>query len=179
MKKNLVLHPSLNSHKGIPVRIFFELNSGAKLLIDPLKYGAGGIVLNSTNASKILLNEPLSDCKISLISNFGKVIKTYSLEQEEFIHKIEFFIIYPDGSTWQGKILEKNAWNISFLVWSWKLARKLNLNGNVNEIFGMSLNWPEVPTAIAFYDFCNYESVSRRLDNHHISVLFNNLSIIY
>lgn len=142
----LAVYPALSSQKGTPVRFFFELESGENLIIEPLRYNAGGLILKATEVLEILPDVSGEPSSLSLLGHNGNVQKVFPIGMAP-ISNIEAFVIYPNGATWEGRIFEGQENDLSMLVWSWELGHRLNIEDK-DDVFGLKLTWPDVPTTV-------------------------------
>lgn len=127
--------------KGTPIRLVFELSNGKFVLINPLEYSSVGLIINHpTN---------LNLGTIDLVDETNKIVASIELNKETRIIKIESFVLYPDGSTWTGRILNEKESNIEKMIWSKTLSDNLNLK----EISSQFINedWRKTPTIISIY----------------------------
>ncbi|MEN7551844.1 hypothetical protein AAG747_28265 [Rapidithrix thailandica] len=113
--------PKLYSHKGTLVRLILHFDNTENLLVEPLKHQAGGLVLNPDNMETLKFPYP----QISLLTDNGKPLTTFPLS---ILTKIESFVIYPDGSTWEGRIFEGYEQRLHLLLWSWELVKHMGFS---------------------------------------------------
>lgn len=161
----LSVHPSLFSHKGTPIRFLITFNSGEKISISPLQYQAAAIAFN--NSVSGILPLPIPKGKISIINHAGNVISSFEITTGGKPESIQPFVIYPNGSTWEGEVFENKQNDIAMLVWSWELAHRMSLDDK-NLIFGFDKPWYEVPTTVAFMNDSSYEGVCGCVRAHHV-----------
>lgn len=171
MDEYLATYPALYSQKGTPVRFVMTLASKERIIVEPLRYGAGGLALKSHIADRALqrvtprgagspdqAHEETKDARkrandgfhLSLIANDGRAIKHFEVPNGQ-ISEIEAFVVYPNGSTWQGRIFEGQERELGMLIWSWDLGRRLYID-DVDKTFGLNLAWPNVPTTVGILD---------------------------
>ena len=138
--------PALSSQKGTPVRLFFELESGDKLVVEPLRYNAGGLVLKAAGIADLVPGVAEELPSFALLGHDGKVAKEFPVSADA-ITSIEAFVIYPNGATWEGRIFEGKENDLRMLIWSWELGHRLHIEDK-EKIFGLNLAWPDVPTTV-------------------------------
>ncbi len=140
----------LFTHKGTPVRLALTLNSGEVLLIHPLRHEAIGLLLKPLKeGANFGLAGDYEEGKIHLLGGEGYSVFTIEINDSEYITGIESFVIYPDGTTWRGNILEGQENKVSLMVWSTDLAQQLN--SDISQQF-VADSWEQVPTIVSVID---------------------------
>lgn len=165
MDHRVAVFPSLYSHKGTPIRILIEFDDGDRLKVEPLKVSAGGLALKASVAGQLLPNASINENALVLLGHDGSVKYEYPIDKK--IASIQPMVVYPDGSTWEGKIVESRANEAGLLVWSWELARKLKTE-DISDLFAIGLEWENVPTTIVFFENLQTEGVCGCFRNHHV-----------
>lgn len=144
------VYPTLYTQKGTPVRYYLEFSDGSNMLVEPLRTRAAGLVLNLKNISHYLdITGATTTHGVALLGVQGDVVSNTSLQQGVTVTRIEATVIYPNGRTWEGRLLEGVEAKTELMVWDWNLARALKLP-DCSDIFGFNKPWQEVPTTVAF-----------------------------
>lgn len=144
-------YPSLLSHKGTLIRLRITFANDERISIEPLRYAAGGLILKST-AAKALIDIPdeYGATQLALLGHDGRCVRTFSVPSNPEPKAFESFVVYPNGSTFQGAILENQAATPALLIWSTELVRRMKVE-NDRKVFTAS-HWSEVPTIVSFID---------------------------
>ncbi|KAB0462015.1 hypothetical protein [Vibrio kanaloae] len=138
---------SLNTHKGTVVRAIVEFNDGTKEFVEPLNDNVGGIVLDPTRfSSASSLTIPPTNEAFLILDNGSK---SRSVSNKSGFKKIEAFVIYPDGTTWQGRIDNKYDDSFAFL-WSDNLIQKNSDQSAIQSFYG-TFQWEKIPTTLVLF----------------------------
>ncbi len=140
-------YPSLLSHKGTPIRIKFFSKKREFLLIEPLKFSAGGIILQADKIKKYgIQNIPNAKGFFYLLGHDGTIKEKINVSPGLKITDIQSTVIYPDGTVWEGSLSKAAIENPIALIWSTELSFSM---GNKTLINAFSKNhWSEVPTIV-------------------------------
>lgn len=133
-----MLNVNLYPDKGTPVRLTFRLSDGKTLSISPLEYSGHGLVISASSAGNA--------GALKVLGSAGEVVATREIPTDSAIAVVESFVVYPDGSTWAGRILEGNEEEARTMIWTVALARVLNCQTAINE-FAID-EWQKRPTIV-------------------------------
>jgi len=104
-------YPSLLSHKGTPIRIKIFFNNRKILIIEPLKFSAGGIILQVEKIKKYgIKNLPSTKGYFYLLGHDGIIKDKIEAPKNPKITDIQSTVIYPDGTVWEGSPNHCNYW---------------------------------------------------------------------
>jgi hypothetical protein len=131
--------PTLSSEKGTPVRLVFALSNGTTLLFNPLEFRAAGLSIEQPQVAR--------EGKIGVLDDDGKEISKALLSPGAEISKIESFVIYPDGTTWIGRILDGKETSVVKMIWSLSLAKKLEIKAALDAF--LVPDWKKRPTIVS------------------------------
>lgn len=137
---------TLNTHKGTVVRAILEFENGIQQYIEPLHDSVGGIVLDNrkfNHASKL----EISGSGTVVISDSGVSLQPFTCDSR--LLRLEAFVIYPDGSTWQGSV-GKDLENVFDYLWGDKLIQSM-VNKEVVANFYGNYDWKKIPTTLILY----------------------------
>ncbi len=153
--------PTLYTNKGTIIRIILTCKDGSEHLIDPLKECAAGLSLSNNFASKFISDVRIENAKelcVTLLSSDGTALKKISLNAE--LTEIMSFVIYPDGSTWEGNVGD-NLENLGVMLWSPSLISSIN-DSAISDNFFRSNHWVKTPTSLmAWHDGISLMGCSR------------------
>ena len=139
----------LNTHRGTVVRATLKFENGVVDEINPLKQNIGGILFDKNSAEKILTLKSVSSFKGEswcLLETDGSIHgKSKEYVKNGKIKALTVFVIYPDGTVWEGKI-GGTLKNVSLLAWSDGIIHALSDSSEILKFYKAS--WQETPTSI-------------------------------
>jgi hypothetical protein len=140
------VYPALATHRGTLLRLTLGLVDGSSLVIEPLHFQAGGLVLCSEGFALFGRQTP-DDSGIYLLGLDASQIRRIETAKSDVEH-VATFVVYPNGFTFSGRILEREQLNdLHALVWTTDLARLVKTD-LANEIFRFDADWPDVPSVV-------------------------------
>jgi len=140
-------YPSLFTHKGTPIRVKFFSKKKLILLIEPLKFSAGGIILQPDKIKKNGIKKlSLAKGFFYLLGHDGTIKHKIKAPQDLNITDIQSTVIYPDGTVWEGSLSKAATENPIALIWSTELSYFLEDKGLTNSF--SKNHWTEVPTIV-------------------------------
>ena len=143
-------YPSLLSHKGTLIRLRIAFDNGDRTSVEPLRYDAGGLILNAQEAGHVIdLPERLATDRYALLKHDGSVARQFTAPGRSKPVGFETFVVYPNGGTFEGPALEGLACP-AVILWSTELARLMRSDSDRRSF--VADHWTAVPTIVAFFD---------------------------
>lgn len=139
---------ALNSHKGTIIHLRIIFKDENFIDIEPLKDNIGGIIFNSEGIFNNLEINNLKKDYISLINENSEVVDNIIKKD---IKGIEPFVIYPDGSIWNGNV-GSNYNLLNMMLWSDNLIHNCKNKNIVNDYYKNSTWWDTPSSILLFQD---------------------------
>lgn len=155
-EKTMISHPpkitennflNISDKKGNIIRLLIEHENKSKDIINPLKEKIAGISFSSDFLNKIFeIPNPIdvNNDELTLINSEGKKIRNMDIKSK--ITKIIAFVLYPDGTTWEGNISNKID-DIGLLIWEDNITSLIK-NKKIVKNFLFENIWEDRPTTL-------------------------------
>lgn len=133
------------SAKGTVIRLELYLSGDSEaIVVHPLKYSCAGVILNA-NQTFEQMNIPgaLDVGFFHVIDHDAAIVDSIPVGQR-VLERIVSVVLYPDGSTWCGRIFKGQEDSVPALVWDYRLTAKYKDPKHRQDY--KELPWEKVPS---------------------------------